>query len=99
MLSTLTDERQPLLSANSKLACVKPRSLIVHDPRKPAEVGDFHCDFDPNGDPENPEEWPGTFKWMITSLLVFMAFNVYACPYSIPLPSPSFSLMSKNTNG
>lgn len=33
-------------------------------------------DFDPNGDPENPREWPSAFKWTLVSLLACMAFTV-----------------------
>lgn len=35
-------------------------------------------DFDPNGDPDNPLEWPSAFKWGIVALLAFTAFTVYA---------------------
>lgn len=31
-------------------------------------------DFDPNGDPENPIEWPAVYKWTIVALLACMAF-------------------------
>ena len=34
-------------------------------------------DFDPNGDLENPLDWPKAFKWGIVALLAFMAFTVY----------------------
>lgn len=33
-------------------------------------------DFDPNGDAENPVDWPKTFKSGIVALLAFMAFVV-----------------------
>lgn len=40
--------------------------------------GESHTtiDFDPNGDPDNPLEWPAPFKWGIVSLLAFTAFTV-----------------------
>jgi hypothetical protein len=33
-------------------------------------------EFDPNGDPENPQDWPNAYKWGIILLLAFMAFTV-----------------------
>ena len=33
-------------------------------------------DFDPNGDPDNPRDWPTAYKWGIVALLAFMAFTV-----------------------
>ena len=33
-------------------------------------------DFDPNGDPENPLEWPRAYKLGVVFLLAFMAFTV-----------------------
>ena len=35
-------------------------------------------DFDPNGDAENPTEWPAPYKWGIVVLLALMAFTVYS---------------------
>lgn len=34
-------------------------------------------DFDRNGDPENPLEWPGFYKWGVVALLSFLGFTVY----------------------
>jgi MFS family permease len=34
-------------------------------------------DFDRNGDPENPLDWPGSYKWGVVALLSFMGFTVY----------------------
>jgi len=33
-------------------------------------------DFDPDGDPDNPMNWPSSFKWTIVALLAAMAFTV-----------------------
>ncbi|ROT37829.1 MFS general substrate transporter [Sodiomyces alkalinus F11] len=45
-------------------------------------------DFDPNGDPENPREWPTAFKWTIVSLLACMAFTVtFTCISVVPVAS------------
>jgi hypothetical protein len=40
-------------------------------------VGTTIVDFDPNGDAENPLEWPTPFKWAVVSMLAVMAFTVY----------------------
>lgn len=34
-------------------------------------------DFNPNGDPDNPLEWPAPFKRGIVALLAFTGFTVY----------------------
>lgn len=61
------DETQPLLQDVH----------LVYDEREvPAPNKDI-VDFDPNGDAENPIEWPKAYKWGIVSLLAFMAFTVY----------------------
>lgn len=31
-------------------------------------------EFDCNGDPENPLEWPSSYKWGVVALLSFMGF-------------------------
>lgn len=63
------DETQPLLGSHTTIA-ERAEADIVH--------GDSSniVDFDPNGDPENPMEWPTAFKWSIVALLAFMAFTV-----------------------
>ncbi|KOS19315.1 putative transporter [Escovopsis weberi] len=44
--------------------------------------------FDPNGDPENPLEWPLPFKWGIIALLCCMSFTVtFTCISVVPLAS------------
>lgn len=34
-------------------------------------------EFDRNGDPDNPLEWPSSYKWGIVALLSFMGFTMY----------------------
>lgn len=55
------------------------RPLLVPLPER-LEDGIKHTpavlDFDPNGDDDNPREWPTAFKWSITLLLACMAFTV-----------------------
>ena len=62
-----TDETQPLLGGPE---------ATENPVLKPVDRTDI-VDFDPNGDPENPRDWPKTYKWGIVSLLAFMAFTVY----------------------
>lgn len=64
------DETQPLL-----------RERIIDGdedgPHKVAvSVGKDIVDFDPNGDVDNPRDWPKAYKWGIVGLLAFMAFTV-----------------------
>ena len=59
------DEETPLLLAASGLGIKQQTDSIAP-----------HVDFDPDGDPENPQEWPRLYKWGIILLLAFMAFTV-----------------------
>jgi hypothetical protein len=56
------DEREPLLRA-SDLSNDLHKTVSIS---KVEEVGDY----------ENPQKWPSSFKWLVTSLLFFMAFTV-----------------------
>lgn len=58
-------EEQPLLAP------------IEDGPIESTKHTEVILDFDPNGDPENPREWPTTFKWFIVLLLACIAFTVY----------------------
>lgn len=43
-------------------------------------------DFDPNGDPENPMDWPARFRWTVVFLLAFMAMTVtFTCIGIVPM--------------
>ncbi|CAG7991440.1 unnamed protein product [Penicillium nalgiovense] len=43
-------------------------------------------DFDRNGDPENPLEWPGFYKWGVVALLSFLGFTVtFTCISLAPI--------------
>jgi hypothetical protein len=56
------DETQPLLGHVEQYQCsIKNQSLV---------------DFDPNGDPDNPLDWPKAYKMGVVSLLAFVAFTV-----------------------
>lgn len=63
------DETTPLLP-DAATAPI-PRDDQLH--RVPSK--DF-VDFDPNGDDENPLDWPQSYKWVIVALLSMMAFTV-----------------------
>jgi hypothetical protein len=61
------DESQPLLT-NVRLVDTERCDAVSHK--------DI-VDFDVDGDPENPLEWPVLYKWGIVALLAFMGFTVY----------------------
>lgn len=51
--------------------------LLGHEiERYPSNVDGPQVDFDPNGDPENPMDWPKAYKLGVVALLAFMAFTV-----------------------
>ncbi|KAJ0122687.1 major facilitator superfamily transporter [Diaporthe amygdali] len=73
------DETTPLLP-DAATAPI-PRDDQLH--RVPSK--DF-VDFDPNGDDENPIDWPQGYKWGIVTLLSFMAFTVtFTCISVVPI--------------
>ncbi|TAQ84242.1 hypothetical protein B7494_g7443 [Chlorociboria aeruginascens] len=42
--------------------------------------------FDPDGDPDNPVEWPNSYRWGVILLLAFMAFTVtFTCVGVVPV--------------
>lgn len=59
------DETVPLL-----------RDEALEVPIKPSSTDPDIVDFDPNGDAENPRDWPNAYKWGIVTLLAFMSFTV-----------------------
>jgi len=71
-----TDETQPLL---------RDINPVENEPVKVVH-GDDVVDFDPNGDSENPRDWPKLYKWGIVALLAFMAFTVtFTCISVVPV--------------
>ncbi|KAH9904096.1 MFS general substrate transporter [Xylariomycetidae sp. FL2044] len=72
------DETQPLL-----------QDTIITDVEQDNDVSRKDLvDFDPEGDPTNPIEWPSAYKWGITALLAFMAFTVtFTCIAVVPVAS------------
>lgn len=71
------DETTPLLPDE---AIAIPGDDQSHNTAK-----DIVC-FDPNGDPENPMDWPSAYKWGIVALLAAMAFTVtFTCVSVVPI--------------
>lgn len=66
-MATLIDESQPLLGGTSSSQEADNKPLTEHD---------VVVDFDPDGDEDNPLDWPAAYKWGIVALLAFMAFTV-----------------------
>ncbi|KAK7743452.1 hypothetical protein SLS53_003986 [Cytospora paraplurivora] len=73
------DETTPLLP-DEAIAAVLSDDQLDRVPNKDV-VG-----FDPNGDTENPMDWPKAYKWGIVALLAFMAFTVtFTCISVVPI--------------
>lgn len=65
-------ESQPLLRQISQ-----PRLPTVAHPK---------VDFDPNGDPENPQDWSKAYKMCLVSLMAMMSFTVtFTCISLVPV--------------
>ncbi|KAK4239568.1 major facilitator superfamily domain-containing protein [Achaetomium macrosporum] len=85
-----TDDTQPLLRS-----VTHEGHQVYTDPAPALQDGTADIaadttivDFDPNGDAENPLEWPTPFKWAVVSMLAFMAFTVtFTCISVVPLAS------------
>lgn len=73
------DETTPLLP-DEATAIPGDDQQILGAPRKDI------VDFNPNGDPENPMDWPSAYKWGIVALLAAMAFTVtFTCISVVPI--------------
>lgn len=51
-------------------------SLLSHIDDQHRTADQSLVDFDSNGDPDNPMDWPKAYKLGIVTLLAFMAFTV-----------------------
>ncbi len=67
------DETQALLATDS----FPDRHGEPGNPQRGSGRRKRVVDFDPDGDADNPMEWPAAFKWGIVLLLALMAFTVY----------------------
>ncbi|KAI0162269.1 MFS transporter [Xylariaceae sp. FL1272] len=70
------DETQPLLPDSDR------NRVIEEDANTDPNI----VTFNPEGDEENPLEWPSAYKWAVVGLLAFMAFNVtFTCISVVPV--------------
>ncbi|KAK0623769.1 major facilitator superfamily domain-containing protein [Immersiella caudata] len=99
-MAVTADETQPLLRSktNDSAGCPAPiagqRYTEVNNTCIDAGAASdaYLVDFDPNGDIDNPLEWPTTFKWGIVFLLALTAFTVtFTCIGVVPLALPIIS--------
>lgn len=73
------DETQPLLAPVPPPTTAAGQFPYIPDVNVPNDESfDHRVDFNPNGDPENPLEWPKAYHNGVILLLAFMAFTVYA---------------------
>ena len=49
---------------------------IPQDIENGIKYDDVILEFDPNGDKDDPRQWPAPFKWAMVILLAGMAFTV-----------------------
>jgi MFS family permease len=78
-----TDETQPLLGSITANGIPRPGAIDVKD----------IVSFDPNGDSQNPRDWPKAYKWGIVALLALMAFTVSV--HGLPL-NPKTRMADQN---
>lgn len=64
------DETQPLLG---DIHSADLERVLSKDNYNNGQI----VDFEPNGDPENPIEWPKAYKRGIVALLALMAFTTF----------------------
>lgn len=75
------DETTPLLPSTTNEILEDDRRILDHA-LKDVDV----VDFDPNGDPENPQDWANSYKWGIVALLATQAFAVtFTCISVVPV--------------
>ncbi len=72
------DETQPLLRQRTN-------EYTAHRQQDKLD-GSHRPDFDPNGDPDDPQNWKTSYKWGVVLLLAFMAFSVtFNCIGLVPV--------------
>ncbi|KAF2196417.1 MFS general substrate transporter [Delitschia confertaspora ATCC 74209] len=78
-------ERQPLLGP------------IPEDIENGVNYDDVILEFNPNGDPDDPRQWPATFKWAMVLLLAGMAFTItFTCISVVPIAGRIVRDLDKN---
>jgi hypothetical protein len=88
-MTVTADETQPLLlsKSNGSANCPAPIAGYQYTEVNNACIDAgaasdaYLVDFDPEGDVDNPLEWPTAFKWGIVALLALTAFTV--CVFSV----------------
>lgn len=78
------DETTPLLPSATNEILEDDRRLL--DAAAHADHLKDIVDFDPDGDPENPQDWAPGYKWGIVALLAIQAFAVtFTCISVVPV--------------
>ncbi|RMY08751.1 hypothetical protein D0866_14717 [Hortaea werneckii] len=79
----MRDEEQPLLQSDRTLP---PSYHATPDP---------DADFAPDGDQDDPRQWPMAYRWGLVSLLALMAFTVtFTCISVVPVAGPIIADLS-----
>lgn len=79
------DETTPLLPSTTREILVDDENQQILDGVILTNHKDI-VDFDPNGDPENPQDWTSSYKWGIVALLAIQAFAVtFTCISVVPV--------------
>ncbi|ESZ93126.1 hypothetical protein SBOR_6498 [Sclerotinia borealis F-4128] len=81
------DENHPLLAPVPPPTNAAGQYPYIPDVNIPHDESfDHRIDFNPNGDPENPLEWPKAYHDGVILLLAFMAFTVtFTCIGVVPI--------------
>ncbi|KAK3296383.1 major facilitator superfamily domain-containing protein [Chaetomium fimeti] len=98
-----TGDTQPLLRSvtNEGQQVYTTNPVAPPPPQDGADIAETTTivDFDPDGDAENPLDWPAPFRWAIVSLLAVMAFTVtMTCISVVPLASDIVRDLSSSPN-
>ncbi|KAI7207151.1 hypothetical protein KC333_g9486, partial [Hortaea werneckii] len=79
----MRDEEQPLLQSDRDL------QTSYHATQDP------DADFAPEGDQDDPRQWPMAYRWGLVSLLALMAFTVtFTCISVVPVAGPIIADLS-----
>ncbi|KAK0647050.1 major facilitator superfamily domain-containing protein [Cercophora newfieldiana] len=91
-MTVTTDETQPLLRSKTNGSTDGSAPIAGHHYTEvnidtdTAACDAYLVDFDPQGDVDNPLEWPTPFKWGIVLLLALTGFTVtFTCIGVVPL--------------
>ncbi|KAI7623211.1 hypothetical protein KC343_g7392, partial [Hortaea werneckii] len=80
----MIDEEQPLLRPDRATPSISHHTTPDPD-----------ADFDPDGDQDDPRQWPMAYRWGLVSLLALMAFTVtFTCISVVPVAGPIIADLS-----